>query len=156
MQPILPNKIFFFATKFWFSFFFLASRHFCDWWIIQQRKTHRPNSRQESLIKCICDWKQVFFFLLNFLNIFSFYEFVYITQLIVYKFFSDMEELLADHQVHRAVNTPVELLDLQLLVPQDVINEIFLLFLPISSRIQDRKMKFLRLLQQKSKFNAAI
>ena len=97
-----------------------------------------------------------FFFFLKFFNIFSFYEFVYMTQLIVYNFFSDMVELLADHQVHRAVNTPVELLDLQLLVPQDVINEIFLLFLPISSRIQDRKMKFLRLLQQKSKFNAAI
>ena len=97
-----------------------------------------------------------FFFLLNFLNIFSFYEFVYITQLIIYNFFSDMVELLADHQVHRAVNTPVELLDLQLLELQDVINEIFPLFLPISSRIQDRKMKFLRLLQQKSKFNAAI
>ena len=78
------------------------------------------------------------------------------TQLIVYNFFPDMVELLADLQVHQAVNTPVEPLDQQLLVPQDVINEIFLLFLPISSRIQDRKMKFFGLLQQKSKFNAAI
>ena len=97
-----------------------------------------------------------YFFFLKFFNIFSFYEFVYMTQLIVYNFFPDMVELLADLQVHQAVNTPVEPLDQQLLVPQDVINEIFLLFLPISSRIQDRKMKFLRLLQQKSKFNAAI
>ena len=67
-----------------------------------------------------------------------------------------MVELLADLQVHQAVKAPVELLDLQLLVPQDVIKEIFPLFLPTSSRNQDRKMKFLRLLQQKSKFNAAI
>ena len=52
--------------------------------------------------------------------------------------FADMAELQADLQVLQAANTPVEPLDLQLLVHLDVINEIFHLFLPISFKNHDK------------------